>query len=171
MSETHDRERLCRGYFYRDANLPYILGVPPPAARAAGASTIGTHARARRHPSADFFPPAVVFCTSSSLRSRPRLGQWGLASRAPGRVRHVTSPRHVACLAAPCRSRCRANGGPRVLRRRRRRRTVRSSSRPHIGRRFLYGRPGSGTRKHMHAYSFPLPSRFLFAVTVGCFFF
>jgi hypothetical protein len=94
---THDRERLCRGYFYRDANLPYILGVPPPAARAAGASTIGTHARARRPPSADFFPPAVVFCTSSSLRSRPRLGQWGLASRAPGRARHVTSLRHVAC--------------------------------------------------------------------------
>jgi hypothetical protein len=91
----------------------------------------------------------------------------GLSRARSSSPRHVSTPRS---LSAPCRSRCRANGGPRVLRRRRRRRTVRSSSRPHIGRRFLYGRPGSGTRKHMHAYSFPLPSRFLFAVTVGCFF-
>lgn len=133
---THDRERLCRGYFYRDANLPYILGVPPPPACAASAaSTIGTHALAAPSPVRGLFPARRRFLhvILPPFASEAGAVGPGLArARAPGRVRHVTSLRHVAWLAAPCRSRCRANGGPRVLRRRRRRRrrrrTVGSSS-------------------------------------------
>jgi hypothetical protein len=104
MSVTHDRERLCRGYFYRDANLPYILGVPPPPACAASAaSTIGTHALAAPSPVRGLFPARRRFLhvILPPFASEAGAVGPGLSRARSSSPRHVSTPRSLSGSALP----------------------------------------------------------------------